>query len=87
MITRALEGQMFDGDVWASHSNFVLVGGLNRTDADIVLYFLSGNGVVYSYLTDDPWYRGTMPGELFGESFTNTKASLLIRPEGSPQPY
>lgn len=60
-------------------------GGLNRTDADIMLYFLSGNGVEYKYRTDDPWYRGTVPGAPFGESYT-TETGTTYRPEEAASP-
>lgn len=32
---------------------------LNRTDADILLVFLSSNAIIFNHLTTDPWYNGT----------------------------
>lgn len=35
---------------------------LFRSDADLLLIFLSGNGVHFLEETNDPWYRGNVPG-------------------------
>ncbi|KAI0977246.1 hypothetical protein F4678DRAFT_477341 [Xylaria arbuscula] len=37
---------------------------LQRPDADIYIYFLSGNGVVTSAPVDDPWYRSNVPSTI-----------------------
>ncbi|KAI0453580.1 hypothetical protein F5B21DRAFT_479152 [Xylaria acuta] len=34
---------------------------IRRSDADIELIFLSGNGVVFNKRTEDDWYRATVP--------------------------
>ncbi|KAI1762725.1 hypothetical protein GGR53DRAFT_532247 [Hypoxylon sp. FL1150] len=42
-------------------TQFIPAPNLRRTDADMCLVFLSGNGVVFSDATHDNWYRGNVP--------------------------
>lgn len=45
------------------NSVFVPIAELERSDADLVLVFLSGNGVFFSEPLYDDWYRATEPWE------------------------
>jgi hypothetical protein len=38
-------------------SQFVPIGAITRPDADVHLFFLSGNGVYFQEPTNDDWYR------------------------------
>jgi hypothetical protein len=42
-------------------SDFIPDANLHREDADITLFFLSGNGVVSVTPIYDPWYRMSLP--------------------------
>jgi hypothetical protein len=49
------------------------VSELSRSDGDLVLIFLSGNGVLFSQPTDDGWYRATTQNfNLTQEGFSGT---------------
>jgi hypothetical protein len=50
-----------DGGFYPTATSFEPRSELLRMDADTVLIFLSGNGVVYEVPMDDDWYRGTHP--------------------------
>ncbi|KAH8886884.1 hypothetical protein GQ53DRAFT_874475 [Thozetella sp. PMI_491] len=43
---------------------------LARTDADLFVYFLQGNGVLFLEPVYDPWYRATVPGVMLGDEST-----------------
>jgi hypothetical protein len=53
-------------------------------NADLNLLFLSGNGVDFFEKTDDPWYRATVPDDLF--SFPGYPLHQLYRPEEAASP-
>ncbi|KAI0817298.1 hypothetical protein GGR55DRAFT_11801 [Xylaria sp. FL0064] len=42
---------------YASYSSFFATRDIFREDADTILHFLSGNGVVFSQFSADEWYR------------------------------
>lgn len=42
-------------------SDFAPIPALTRSDGDIMLVFLAGNGVEFLMPTNDPWYRGNVP--------------------------
>jgi hypothetical protein len=42
-------------------SDFSPIPALTRSDGDIILMFLAGNGVEFLAPTRDSWYRGTVP--------------------------
>jgi hypothetical protein len=56
-------------EIWALVKHGALVPSMEyqpdpymlRDDADLYLFFLSGNGVSFSKPTEDPWYRATRP--------------------------
>ncbi|GAP86704.1 hypothetical protein SAMD00023353_2000220 [Rosellinia necatrix] len=60
-----------DGDAWSG--TFLPEKALRRPDADIYLYFLSGNGVYTSEPVYDPWYRSYIPSQY---------ESYLVRRDG-----
>lgn len=55
------------------------------SDAKVVLYFLSGNGIEYTDRNDTPWYRVTVPGVPFGAGSTN-ETRFTYRPEEAASP-
>ncbi|KAI1733797.1 hypothetical protein F4680DRAFT_471702 [Xylaria scruposa] len=48
----------------SGEGNFVPESDLQRPDADIDLYFLSGNGIVSAQPVNDPWYRSNVLSNL-----------------------
>lgn len=53
---------VFNGTRGPVSSDFIPTPGLFPTEGDLVLTFLSANGVEFLERTDDPWYRGNVPG-------------------------
>ncbi|KAI3317212.1 hypothetical protein HD806DRAFT_541470 [Xylariaceae sp. AK1471] len=53
----AFSSYILDGGISEGNSDFMPTGALTRKDADIHLVMLSGNGVVFTETTDDPWYN------------------------------
>lgn len=57
----ALRSSTANGTVWISRSDFEPIPQLTVSDADLLLVFLSPEGVFYFNRTEDPWYRATVP--------------------------
>lgn len=50
-----MRSSMFNGTVDASQSAFKPIPQLTRTDGDVSVLFLSGNGVFFNGPMDDDW--------------------------------
>lgn len=72
-----------NGSVWVEGSAFRPIPELFHSDADIILVFLSGNGVHFLEETNDPWYRGTIPGGVI--HFTRDDGTTGSRSTCQPQ--
>lgn len=61
---------------------------LFRPDADLLLVFLSGNGVVFLEPTMDSWYRGSIPYMSGRIGYTNpyARSKTLYRPDEAASP-
>jgi len=46
----------------AGNNMFIPIPQLNRTDADVMLFFLSSQGINFMLPTDDAWYSAHKPG-------------------------
>ncbi|KAF3005233.1 hypothetical protein E8E14_003097 [Neopestalotiopsis sp. 37M] len=57
---------MFNGSVDWYMSDFTPIPELFRHDADVIIFFLSGDGVLSTTPIDDPWYRMTKPTRRLG---------------------
>ncbi|ETS80554.1 hypothetical protein PFICI_08083 [Pestalotiopsis fici W106-1] len=57
---------MSNGSVDQLMSDFTPIPQLFRHDADVMIFFLSGNGVLSITPIDDPWYRMTKPIDHLG---------------------
>ncbi|KAI1327697.1 hypothetical protein F5Y16DRAFT_420765 [Xylariaceae sp. FL0255] len=57
---------------------------LQRSDADISLFFLFGNGIVSTNPVDDPWYRFTVLSDLQLYSFNGPISSYRMEEAASP---
>ncbi|KAH9908442.1 hypothetical protein F4778DRAFT_717254 [Xylariomycetidae sp. FL2044] len=48
-----------DGILFEKNSDFAPIDSMARSDADLYLFFLLGNGVLYTEPSTDAWYRST----------------------------
>ncbi|KAK6211789.1 hypothetical protein LQW54_005648 [Pestalotiopsis sp. IQ-011] len=68
-------------------SAFEPIDALTRTDADLILMFLSGNGVVNMHPIADDWYRtADTPSTIFGMTATGTSAVDVYLPQEPASP-
>ncbi|KAK4202751.1 hypothetical protein QBC40DRAFT_39844 [Triangularia verruculosa] len=63
----AMIAMAFNGSLYPT-SAFNPIPDLRRQDGDVILFFLSGNGVVFLTPTEDPWYQATTPGRFLQTS-------------------
>lgn len=61
-----LKSNTANGTVWAGDGDFGPIPELTLPDADLLLVFLSPEGLLYLEPTNDPWYRATVPYQPFG---------------------
>ncbi|KAI0402325.1 hypothetical protein F4802DRAFT_617985 [Xylaria palmicola] len=66
-------------------SDFGPIAELDRPDADLVIAFLSGNGVLFRQALDDDWYQATVPIATT-ESTPGSKPTLKYRPLNAASP-
>lgn len=62
-MSSGLTAQVRHHQEWEDSSDFSPIPGLFDPDGDIVLVFLSSNGIEFFDITSDPWYRATVPGD------------------------
>ncbi|KAK8086032.1 cytochrome p450 protein [Apiospora phragmitis] len=73
----------FNGSLSETFSDFVPDHTIETPDGDIILVFLSGNGVTFAQESDDAWYRATSPygtektlhSATYGNAYTTTEAA------------
>ncbi|KUJ06650.1 uncharacterized protein LY89DRAFT_726327 [Mollisia scopiformis] len=53
------ESVTYQGQVFAPGSSFILITQLLRSDGDVSIILLAGNGVIFYDEMDDDWYRAT----------------------------
>lgn len=66
-------------------SDFAPIPALTRSDGDIMLMFLAGNGVEFLMPTKDPWYRGTVPADSYSYLGRND-STKAYHPEEAASP-
>ncbi|KAK8040074.1 hypothetical protein PG993_008485 [Apiospora rasikravindrae] len=75
----------FNGSLVPEASEFVPNGAVESTDGDVLLVFLSGNGVVFTQESNDPWYRATrIGGPLEASQSGGTSNAYLTTEAASP---
>ncbi|OTA94888.1 hypothetical protein M434DRAFT_381929 [Hypoxylon sp. CO27-5] len=72
------------GQLWPE-SDFVPPSEMNESNGDLSIIFLSGDGVVFSQLADDAWYRGTDPYGTFSNVAAN-ESHQKYRPQEAASP-
>lgn len=66
-----------------SFSDFDPIPQLFRPDGELLVVFLSGNGVLFSSPSPDPWYRGTKEGKSYRERGSNRLMTLYETQEAA----
>lgn len=87
-MNSALNVEFVNGTVCQENSSFIPIPQLLVPDADLLVVFLSGNGVVYLHQINDPWYRAANPSVLLhfrGETRTGYTSEEAASPLGSVQ--
>ncbi|KAI1427362.1 hypothetical protein F5Y12DRAFT_792384 [Xylaria sp. FL1777] len=90
-VIEAFPALVVDGEPYTTFTeaaSFIPDTRISRTDADIHLIFLSGNGVVFSQSMDDEWYRATSPFgqvELY-DKIGNISTQTTYRPDETASP-
>ncbi|RDA91347.1 hypothetical protein CP533_0030 [Ophiocordyceps camponoti-saundersi (nom. inval.)] len=64
-------------------SEFVPIPQLFRPDGEMLLVFLSGNGVLFTDQSPDAWYRGTVPGRRYRQHDGNRRVVLYEAEEAA----
>ncbi|KAI9642009.1 hypothetical protein NHQ30_009880 [Ciborinia camelliae] len=75
----------YQGRIDPSSSAFYPDSTIFRSDGDVTVVFLSGNGVAFSQRLDDDWYRATVPG-LNISSAGSPDARTTYKPEEAASP-
>lgn len=73
-----------NGTVWLDQSHFVPIPQLYVSDADLLVAFLSPEGILFLNQTYDPWYRATVPGASF--RYVQGDARRLYIPDEAASP-
>ncbi|KAI0839896.1 hypothetical protein F5Y06DRAFT_286321 [Hypoxylon sp. FL0890] len=73
------QGQLLDG------SDFVPLPEVNASNGALTIVFLSGDGVLFSQIADDQWYRGIVPYRMVYDMGING-SSQTYRPEEAASP-
>lgn len=63
LVLSGLGNAVYQHETWEEQSNLAPMPGLFDPDGDIILVFLSPNGIDFYGITSDPWYRATIPGD------------------------
>ncbi|KAI1746595.1 hypothetical protein F4782DRAFT_524054 [Xylaria castorea] len=72
-------------ETYISNNPFLPRLELSRTDADTLLLFLCGNGVLFAEYMDDDWYRATEPSGIVAPPGDDT-TSMAYRPNVAASP-
>ncbi|PFH59429.1 hypothetical protein XA68_12406 [Ophiocordyceps unilateralis] len=85
MTLRVIPSFVINGTTYPPLSWFDPRPELKRSDADVIIVFLSGNGVLFFEPTSDPWYRGFVPGTRF-QSSNDRSWVTSYRPQEAASP-
>lgn len=58
-LSNSVKSAMKSNNAIQSATDFTPIEALNRSDADLLIIFLSGNGVYFMSQLEDDWYRAT----------------------------
>lgn len=79
--SRSVIADFYNGSPYPDDADIDSIPELTRSDGDLVLIFLVGNGVEYMERNYDPWYRGWIPG---GQNWSTT-GSDISQPAYDPE--
>ncbi|KAI0859850.1 hypothetical protein F4860DRAFT_242854 [Xylaria cubensis] len=82
---RSLISATFNHNNSAYGSDWIASGDLERSDGDVIMNFLSGNGVYATTPINDPWYQMNVPGPVLRRlSSSESLQTFLPREAASP---
>lgn len=82
---RDFASKVMNHTTWVNYSEFIPIPELFRSDGDVSVIFLSGNGIRFYEQTEDAWYRATVPGyEIFDNIREGTRRVYWPEEAASP---
>ncbi|KAI3320863.1 hypothetical protein HD806DRAFT_547041 [Xylariaceae sp. AK1471] len=82
----SIRARSYNGSIISSLSEFMPIPQLARTDGDVSLVFLSGNGILFTERMDDEWYRATVPGSGISSNEDPNSQTAIFKPEEAASP-
>ncbi|KAI0549876.1 hypothetical protein F4679DRAFT_544969 [Xylaria curta] len=76
---------VWDGKADPEYNAYTLLPELTRSDGDLALVFLQGNGVIFNQRTNDDWYRATVSGGPYSDYVRDGSSEFFI-PEEAASP-
>ncbi|KAI1737043.1 hypothetical protein F4680DRAFT_451404 [Xylaria scruposa] len=76
---------VWDGKADPEFNAYTLLPELSRSDGDLALVFLQGNGVFFNQRMNDDWYRATVSGGPFSDYLLDGSSEFFI-PEEAASP-
>ncbi|KAI0437014.1 hypothetical protein F4803DRAFT_540305 [Xylaria telfairii] len=73
-----------NGTIADAYSDFWPINDMFRKDADLIMAFLSGNGVIFLELSDDPWYRLNTTPANFDFGYSHSTRLYIPQEPASP---
>lgn len=80
-MNSALQSRIANGTNYLADIDFEAIPQLTVSDADSMIVFLSPEGVFFINQTDDLWYRGIVPGNVF--HFPNGQRVVYVPDEAA----
>ncbi|KAI0859876.1 hypothetical protein F4860DRAFT_515373 [Xylaria cubensis] len=63
-----------------SFSEFQPIEELDRNDAEVALFFLSANNIIYSHMVDDPWFSAHQSAGSYGSTVQDGRGQPICEP-------
>lgn len=76
---------MYNHETFEDGGDFTPIPGLFNPDGDTLLIFLTSNGIEYYDITNDPWYRATIPADTIMTEYTGDDV-VVYQPEEAASP-
>ncbi|KAK7920029.1 hypothetical protein PG985_008051 [Apiospora marii] len=82
-IHSAQSSRSYNGSLVQNESTFVPGHAIASVDGDIIIVFLSGNGVVFAQKSDDTWYNATRARGILGSAHAKTAGKAYMTAEAA----
>lgn len=83
--SRSVIADFYHGRPYPGDADIDPIPELTRSDVDLALVFLVGNGVEYMERNHDPWYRGWVPGGQNWSTTTSWDDAASSQPAYNPE--